>query len=72
MASSYTTSLGIELQATGENANTWGDKKVRSTVGGAEKPSANVLKFSFQISLMYFASVSRLCAPKLHARHDGF
>jgi hypothetical protein len=26
MASSYTTSLGIELQVTGENANTWGDK----------------------------------------------
>jgi hypothetical protein len=26
MASSYTSNLGIELQATGENANTWGDK----------------------------------------------
>ena len=26
MASSYTSNLGIELQATGENANTWGEK----------------------------------------------
>ena len=30
MASTYSTSLKLELQATGENAGTWGDKTATS------------------------------------------
>ena len=45
MASTYSTSLKLELQATGENAGTWGDKTntnlqlVEQAVGGYEEVS---------------------------------
>ena len=49
MASTYSTSLKLELQATGENAGTWGTKTntnlqlVEQAVGGYEEVSICLL-----------------------------